>query len=54
MGEAQRRTSSALFFWGVCFVILAVILAAMWDTFVIFVGPFIEAVRDTYLEDASG
>lgn len=48
MGEPRGWTHSAWFFWVVCFVILAVIVVAAWDTFVVFVRPFIDAVRDTY------
>jgi hypothetical protein len=48
MDFTNRRTPSALLFWVVCIVILAVVAVAFWDTFVVFVAPVIDAVRDTY------
>lgn len=44
----RTRTSSTVFFWIVCVLILAAVVAAFWDVVVVYVVPFIDAVRDAY------
>jgi hypothetical protein len=46
--DILRRTPSALFFWIVMILVLVVVVVALWDVFVVYVVPFVEAVRDEY------